>query len=101
SLQNLAPGINGDTSHRGLQNADHNLKQILDWLDEHPAVQANTDVLVNSDHGFATLSRREINAANDTTTEPSAALPYNVGPREAAEPPGTLPAGFLAIDLAL
>ena len=101
SLQNLAPGINGGASHRALQNADRCLKQILDWLDEHPAVKANTDVLITSDHGFATISRREINAANDTTTEPSAALPYGVGPNEAAQPTGTLPTGFLAIDLAL
>jgi predicted AlkP superfamily pyrophosphatase or phosphodiesterase len=101
SLQNLAPGINGDASHLALRNADHNLKQILDWLEAHPAVKANTDVFITSDHGFATISRREINPANDTTTEPSAALPYNVGPHEAAQPPGTLPSGFLAIDLAL
>ena len=60
SLQNLAPGINGDTSKRGLQNADQCLKQILDFLDAHPSVKANTDVLVTSDHGFATISRREI-----------------------------------------
>jgi len=101
SLQNLAPGINGDASRRALQNADHCLKQILDWLDAHPAVKANTDVLITSDHGFATISRREINAAGDTTGEPSASLPYAVGPHEAAEPTGTLPTGFLAIDLAL
>src|SRR5664279_4657677 len=31
SLQNLVPGINGDTSKRSLQNADHCLKQLLDW----------------------------------------------------------------------
>ena len=101
SLQNLAPGINGDASHHALQNADHNLKQILDWLDAHPAVKANTDVFITSDHGFATVSRREINTAGDTTGEPSASLTYNVGAHEAAEPPGTLPTGFLAIDLAL
>ena len=65
SPQTLTPGINGDTSKRGLQNADHCLKQLLDWLDAHPAVEANTDILITSDHGFATISRREI--ASDGT----------------------------------
>jgi hypothetical protein len=52
SLQTLKPGINGDTSKLGLQNADRNLKQLLDWLDANPTIKSNTDVLVASDHGF-------------------------------------------------
>jgi hypothetical protein len=100
SLQRLDPGINGDTSKRGLQNADRCLKQLLDWLDAHPAVKAHTDVLVTSDHGFATISRREI--ANDaTTTEPSSALDYELSGKERLQPKGTLPTGFLAVDLAI
>jgi len=100
SLQTLQPGINGDTSKLGLQNADHCLKQLLDWLDAHPAIKATTDVLVTSDHGFATISRREIgDGAN--SGEPSAALAYEVAGKDKPEPPGTLPTGFLAVDLAI
>ena len=101
SLQQLAPGINGETSRRGLQNADHCLKQLLDWLDAHPAVKATTDVFVTSDHGFATISRRELAADGTMTSEPSAALTYQNPGKEKPEPPGTLPTGFLAVDLAI
>jgi arylsulfatase A-like enzyme len=100
SLQRLEPGINGETVEKALRNADHDLKQLLDWLDEHPAIKANTDVFLTSDHGFATLTRREIARDGTLTGEPSAALTYdNVG--EKPEPPGTLPDGFLAVDLAI
>lgn len=101
SLQQMAPGINGATSTMALRNADHDLKQLMDWLDAHPAEKAVTDVLVTSDHGFATISRREIAADGTATGEPSAALEYEPGPREKAEPKGTLPTGMLAIDLAI
>ncbi len=100
SLQTLTPGINGETSTRGIRNADHALAQILAWLEKHPAIQANTDILVTSDHGFATISRREVNAAGDTVTTPAAALTYDPG-KDKPEPEHTLPSGFLAIDLAL
>jgi predicted AlkP superfamily pyrophosphatase or phosphodiesterase len=101
SLQNLAPGINGDTAKRGLQNADHCLKQLLDWLDAHPALKATTDVLITSDHGFATISRREIAGDGTQSAEPSAALDYELNGKEKAEPKGTLPTGFLAVDLGI
>lgn len=101
SLQRLEPGINGDTSRRGLHNADRCLKQLLDWLDAHPAVKAHTDVLITSDHGFATVSRREISGDGTQTSEPSAALDYELSGKEKAEPKGTLPTGFLAVDLAI
>ena len=101
SLQRLEPGINGDTSKRGLRNADRCLKQLLDWLDAHPAVKAHTDVLITSDHGFATVSRREIASDGTQTSEPSAALDYELSGKEKAEPKGTLPTGFLAVDLAI
>ena len=100
SLQSLKPGINGPTVRRGLQNADYCLQQLLDWLDAHPAVKANTDVFVTSDHGFATISRREISADGAQTTEVSALMTYD-NAKEKAEPEGTLPSGFLAIDLAV
>lgn len=101
SLQNLAPGINGDTANQALKNADHCLKQLLDWLDAHPEIKANTDVLITSDHGFATISRREIANDGKTTGEPSAALTYDLVGKEKPEPMGTLPTGFLAVDLGI
>ncbi|HLI77307.1 MAG TPA: alkaline phosphatase family protein [Acidobacteriaceae bacterium] len=101
SLQQVRPGINGPTSKLALRNADHDLKQLMDWLDAHPAVKANTDVILTSDHGFATVSRREIAADGSVTGEPSALLDYNTWPREKAQTKGTLPTGFLAIDLGI
>jgi hypothetical protein len=101
SLQNLSPGINGDTSKQALRNADHCLKQLLDWLDANPEIKANTDVVITSDHGFATASRREIAGGGVLTGEPSAALTYELMGKEKSEPMGTLPTGFLAVDLSL
>ena len=98
SLQSLKPGINGETSRRGLRNADHCLQQLLDWLDAHPAVKADTDVFVTSDHGFATISRREIAADGTQTAEVSALMTYDPT-KGKPEPQGTLPTGFLAVDL--
>lgn len=105
SLQQLSPGINGETSKRGLRNADHCLKQLLDWLDANPKIKANTDVVVTSDHGFATISRREIAAQmgpdGNQTGAVSASLEYELNGKEAAQVRGTLPTGFLAVDLAV
>jgi hypothetical protein len=101
SLQRLTPGINGDTVKLGLQNADRCLRQLLDWLDAHPKVKATTDVIVTSDHGFATISRREIAKDGAQSTEPSANLDYEALGTEKPEPQGTLPTGFLAVDLAI
>lgn len=101
SLQRLEPGINGPTSKLGLHNADRCLKQLLDWLDAHPAVKAHTDVFITSDHGFATISRREIASDGKQTSEPSAVLDYQLAGKEKPEPPGTLPTGFLAVDLGI
>jgi arylsulfatase A-like enzyme len=101
SFQNLTPGINGETSRAALRNADHALAQIVEWLDKHPAIKANTDILVTSDHGFATISRRELNPQGDLVSTPSAALTYVAQGADKPEPPHTLPIGFLAIDLAL
>jgi len=101
SLQQLTPGINGSSVQRALRNADHCLAQLLDWLDAHPAIKATTDVIVTSDHGFATISRREIAADRTQTAEPSALLDYELSGKEKPEPKGTLPTGFLALDLAI
>lgn len=101
SLQRIAPGINGPSPTLALRNVDHCLAQIIAWLDEHPAVKSNTDVFVTSDHGFATISRREI-AFDAKTKAPSAKRKYALRAEGSpSEPAGTLPAGFLALDLAL
>jgi arylsulfatase A-like enzyme len=94
SLGSLSPGINGSTVRMALRNADRNLKQILDWLESNPSIKANTDVFVTSDHGFATISKREI--------APGVGTASNAAKQNYADTPsGQLPYGFLAIDLAL
>ena len=100
SLGKLQPGINGPTSRAGISNADSNLKQLLDYLAANPAVNAVTDVFVTSDHGFATLSRHEIDAAGHATHSYAAGFSYVGADGKPEMPPGWLPPGFLAIDLA-
>ena len=100
SLNELFPGINGPSSHQALRNADNNLKQLLGWLDAHPAIKANTDVFVTSDHGFATVSRREIDRTGKTSSAESAQHTYLDASGGVDTEQGTLPPGFLAIDLA-
>jgi arylsulfatase A-like enzyme len=100
SLNMLAPGINGPTATRGVQNADRNLAQILAWLDAHPASKDNTDVFVTADHGFATISRREIDRSGRTTASEAARHDYVDASGKVDTVKGTLPLGFLAIDLA-
>ena len=94
SLNRLAPGINGPTSKAAVRNADDNLQQILDYLQADPVLAASTDVIVTSDHGFATISKRDVDAAHHPTASFSASAIYD------DVPAGLLPPGFLAIDLA-
>jgi arylsulfatase A-like enzyme len=100
SFQQLVPGINGPTSRAGVQNADRALAEILRWLDEHPDVKANTDLFVTSDHGFATISRRELDRTAKPTTSQSAQHLYYGSSGQLDSNKGYLPNGFLAIDLA-
>jgi arylsulfatase A-like enzyme len=100
SFQRLEPGINGPTSIAGIRNADHCLGSLLAWLDEHPDVKANTDIFVTSDHGFATVSRREIDRLKTPTTSPTAQHVYLNASGKVDTTKGFLPGGFLAIDLA-
>jgi arylsulfatase A-like enzyme len=100
SLGKLTPGINGETSRAGVRNADRNLQQILDWLAAHPAIRSNTDIFVTSDHGFATISRREIAPGHGTRSE-AAQHDYAGANGQVDTGKGTLPSGFLAVDLAL
>jgi arylsulfatase A-like enzyme len=100
SLNELQPGINGPTSKAAVANADSNLKQLLDYVDANPLLRAATDVFVTSDHGFATISRREVDAAGHITKSYSTGFTYLGSDGEPDVPQGSLPAGFLAIDLA-
>jgi arylsulfatase A-like enzyme len=100
SLGTLFPGINGDTSRRAVRNADRSLRRLLAWLDAHPAVGANTDVVVTSDHGFATISRSELDRAGHRTRRESARHDYLGWDGGIDTLEGTLPFGCLALDLA-
>lgn len=100
SIGRLSPGINGPSSRAGVHNADNNLRQLLGWLNANPQIKGNTDVFVTSDHGFATISRREI-STTQATHSPAADHDYLDASGKVETPKGTLPSGFLAIDLAL
>ena len=86
SLNTVTPGINGPTSLAAIKNADDNLRQIRQALDDL-GLAATTDVIVAADHGFSTISK-------DSKTSLAAKTTY------ADVPPGFLPPGFLAVDLA-
>ena len=101
SLNQLTPGINGPTSKAAVHNADNNLKQIIDYINSNPELKDNTDIVVTADHGFATISKHEIDATGKHFTSSYAAtFTYKdiTGRQEVNT--GFLPAGFLAIDLA-
>ena len=100
SFQQLVPGINGATSKLGIQNADHCLAQLLKWLDEHPDIKDNTDIFITSDHGFATISRHEIDRTAKLSKAESAQHVYYTGSGKIESNKGFLPSGFLAVDLA-
>jgi arylsulfatase A-like enzyme len=100
SLGTLYPGVNGDSSKMGVQNADRNLRRILDWLDANPATKANTDIFITSDHGFATVSRMEIDRNGHLTQSESAKHAYLDAAGNIEIERGKLPPGFLAMDLA-
>ncbi len=93
SLNKLVPGINGPTSRAAVREADANLAQILNALNAN-GLAANTDVIVTSDHGFATISKQQVDASGRPTASYAATQTYP------GVNPGFLPAGFLAIDLA-
>jgi hypothetical protein len=86
SLNALTPGINGPTSAAAIKNADDNLKQLQDALNELGLAE-DTDIVVAADHGFSTI-------AKESATSPAAKADYPDAPK------GALPAGFLAIDIA-
>ena len=86
SLNNVTPGINGPTSMAGIKNADNNLAQLRNALDDL-GLSATTDVIVSADHGFSTISK-------ESKTSPAAKIGYDDTPKD------FLPMGFLALDLA-
>jgi arylsulfatase A-like enzyme len=100
SLNKLQPGINGPTSKAAIANADANLKQLLDYVDADPALRASTDIFVTSDHGFATLSKHEVDARGHGSASYSTQFTYLGADGKPEVHPGWLPPGFLAIDLA-
>ena len=100
SLNRLVPGINGPTARAGIANADSNLKQILDYLNATPGLLANTDVFITSDHGFATVSKHEVDSRGRVSTSYSTNFVYRTVAGQPDVVPGWLPPGFLAIDLA-
>jgi hypothetical protein len=86
SLNTVTPGINGPTSLGGIRNADNNLAQLRDALDEL-GLATSTNIIIASDHGFSTISK-------ESKTSPSAKMSYDDTPKD------FLPLGFVAIDLA-
>jgi hypothetical protein len=86
SLLKVTPGINGPTSLAAIKNADDNLAELRQALDEL-GLAATTDIIVSADHGFSTISKEsKISAAAQA--------------KYADVPAGLLPPGFVAIDLA-
>ena len=86
SLLQVTPGINGPTSLAAIKNADDNLAQLRQALDEL-GLAATTDIVVSADHGFSTISK-------ESKTSAAAQASY------ADVPAGLLPPGFVALDLA-
>ena len=100
SMQSLSPGINGPTSRAAVRNADRTLQRLMAWFDANPAIRDNTDIVVTSDHGVATISRNTIDRMGRTTAAESAKHDY-VGTTGSVDTlKGTLPVGYLALDLA-
>jgi arylsulfatase A-like enzyme len=86
SLNQLTPGINGPTSLAATKNADDNLAQLRKALSDL-GLADTTDIVIAADHGFSTISKQ-------SQTSPAAKTSYK------DVPPGFLPSGFVAIDLA-
>jgi uncharacterized protein YjiK/phosphodiesterase/alkaline phosphatase D-like protein/arylsulfatase A-like enzyme len=117
----LTIGISGPTAKKGVQDADANLKQIIDYLKATPdpanpgkTLYDNTDIFVTADHGFSTISRQAVGIKNfdangvptyiNTTSYASTLSYYTVDATTGVKTPtvhaGFLPPGFVAIDLA-
>lgn len=100
SLNKLIPGINGPTSKAALRNADNNLKQILDFINSDSRLAANTDIFLTADHGFATISKYDIDGTGRGTTSYAAKNIYKDAQGRQEVNTGFLPVGFVSIDIA-
>ena len=87
SLLSLTPGIDGPTSQAAVRNADDDLRQLMAAL-RQLGLEATTDVILASDHGFSTISKQSAT---------SSAVKHGY----ADVPSGLLPRGFVGIDLAI
>ncbi|BDE04862.1 nucleotide pyrophosphatase [Vulcanimicrobium alpinum] len=86
SLGTFTPGINGPTSLAAIKNADDDLRALRTAVHDL-GLDATTDIIVSSDHGFSTISK-------ESSTSPSAKFALT------GVPAGSLAPGFLALDLA-
>jgi hypothetical protein len=100
SLDKLIPGINGPTSIAALRNADNNLRQIVDYLQSDPDLAANTDIFLTADHGFATISKHDLDMSGHVTASYAAKWTYKDAQGRQEVNTGYLPVGFLSIDIA-
>jgi type I phosphodiesterase/nucleotide pyrophosphatase len=86
SFLKIEPGINGPTSMAAIRNADETLARIRTALREL-GLEDSTDLVVSADHGFSTISKQSTTSGAAHESYPDV-------------PPGLLPSGFVAIDLA-
>jgi len=86
SLNALVPGINGPTSLAAIRNADDDLARIRATLRDLGLLDS-TDIITTADHGFSTIGKESQTSAT-------------VKMKFADAPPGRLPLGFVALDLA-
>jgi hypothetical protein len=86
SLNALVPGINGPTSLAAIHNADDDLARIRTALRDLGLLDS-TDIITTADHGFSTIGKESQTSAT-------------VKMQFADAPPGRLPLGFVALDLA-
>jgi hypothetical protein len=93
SLGGLVPGINGPTSRLAVRNADNNLKQIIQSI-KRLGLDGDTDIFVTADHGFSTISKSMLDKQGTRSASYASSLTYP------GVDHGSLPPGFLAIDLA-
>jgi Type I phosphodiesterase / nucleotide pyrophosphatase len=86
SLNTLVPGINGPTSLAAIRNADDDLARIRSALRDLGLLDS-TDIITTADHGFSTIGKESQTSAT-------------VKMKFSDTPPGRLPLGFVALDLA-
>lgn len=79
-IGSLTPGINAQTPHDAIANADTSLKELLAAL-ERLGLADNTDVFVTADHGFSTIAKGLPNADGEMGAP-------------------SFPSGFVALDVA-